>query len=143
MRGVILGVAIAMLATGASAQVTRCGEEFGKWVCRTEQPPAAPQPRPDVIGARMRALADSQSTMDSFNQSYARAVAMRREREAQRAAQVQAQADANLAAERRRLEAIEIVKGYIAAKQCADAQRVAAEYFGEKGRADAAELCPS
>lgn len=132
MRGVILGVAIAALATGASAQVTRCGEEFGKWVCRTQ--PSQP---------RAYQFTDP---MEAFDRSYERSQRIMKDvREAQaRRAQAQSQAaDEHLAAERRRLEAVEIVKGYIAAKRCAEASRVAYEYFGDRGRSDAEALCPN
>lgn len=36
MRRWIMGAVAALAATGASAQTTTCGEEIGKWVCRTQ-----------------------------------------------------------------------------------------------------------
>lgn len=47
---VILAAALALVATGAAAQTTVCGPEFGKWVCRTQAPP------PNIYGQGMAAF---------------------------------------------------------------------------------------
>lgn len=49
MKGA-LALAIALSATGAAAQTTSCGMEFGKWVCRSR--PA--QAQPNFMGAFMQ-----------------------------------------------------------------------------------------
>ena len=156
MRTMINATAVAilsMLGTVATAYaqetVTRCSYEFGKYVCRSEQASRRSDPM--------------QAGQDSFDRAYKRTQQMRDDAEARRAASAeQREADARaaaqqaadrtqaetrsvdqrLAAERQRLEAIEIVKRYIAAGQCADAKRVALEFFGAQGEHDATELCP-
>lgn len=47
---VILAAVLTLAATGASAQTSVCGWEFGKWVCRTQAPP------PNIYGAGMAAF---------------------------------------------------------------------------------------
>ena len=126
MRGVILAGLIAASATDATAQVTRCGEEFGKWVCRTERP----REQPNIVQDGQRAFGDA----------YARGQQMQQDQAPARQAQAQSAED-RLALDRRRVESVEVVKGYIASGQCEDARRLAGEYYGARGVADVNALC--
>lgn len=87
------------------------------------------------------------NVMDSMAQGYALGAAIRRDAEARRAAQPAPAPPlverSPLDQERERLEAVDIVKGYIRAGMCEDARRVALQYFGQKGEDDARELCPN
>jgi len=126
------------IASPALAQTTTCGWEMGKWVCRTPQPRAAPnQIFNDGQRAFQQGYENGQAMMDSFRRNQAAA----QEARAEQSRAQQQEADARLAVDRRRLESIEIVKGYIAANMCDDARRVANENFGADGIRQVNELC--
>lgn len=153
--GTRLALALSIIGGTAHGQVTSCGEELGKWVCRT-QPELRRSAPFNTYEASRNMVRDGQ---DAFDRAYERTDQMFHDAEAARSAraqqaefaarqqaQSQAQqqaADQTLADERRRVEALEIVQRYISAGQCGDAKRVATQYFGERGAHDAEELCPT
>ena len=57
----LLVAALVALASPAGAQVTKCGTEFSKWVCRTEQP----RPRVDLFDVTRQAQENTQRMMDA------------------------------------------------------------------------------
>lgn len=157
-KGWVLGLLVLVSATPASAQVTKCGWELGKWVCRTNDPP----PRPDIMGAGSRAFDEGYQRSQRLFDDYARA---RAEAEARRAAQQSAAVDGELQAlelrraraaaeeaeerarvarmERERQDGIEAVRRLIEAGNCVGAISLAKLNFGERGERDARELCPN
>src|SRR4051812_4876220 len=90
---------IAALATPAFAQesVTSCQMELGRYVCRTR----APQSRPDIMDAGRQGQEDMQRFLD-HSQNQREAAVSARQRANDEAA------ERRLAADRRRVESIEI-----------------------------------
>lgn len=68
-KAVILGLACALAAAPAMAQTTKCGWEFGKWVCRTAQAPA----QADIVGAGAQAYRDTDAMIQSTQRRQAEA----------------------------------------------------------------------
>lgn len=115
---------LALVATPAAAQTTRCGWEFGKWVCRTEQP----RPRLDPLAGAQQGYEQSQRMMDDFRRARAANV------EAQRQAEADRQAASAQITEGRVAEAIR-------AGRCEDAKNIALDAVRIDLAESAARLC--
>lgn len=155
-------------ATQAQQTVTRCTYEFGTYVCRSDAPARRPldylEQSQRVLEAGRQGQDDAQRRWDQIQGTINARRAQKQEAEqaqrdadanfiaaenARNATEARAKAEAQtssvddrLSLERQKLEAIDIVKRYIAAGHCDDARRVAYEFFGTKGAQDATELCP-
>lgn len=114
MRGWLIGGLFAALAaTGAQAQVSRCGWEFGKWVCRADQ-------------ARPDASTIFQQGQDAYQRSYDQMERQRRDREDAQAYRTEASRQALDAAKAEHRQALEnTVAQAVREGRCADAKDMA------------------
>jgi hypothetical protein len=168
-RGFCLA-AVLFLAGPAEAQVTKCGWEFGKWVCRTTGAPGTQSgANGDWLSNVQAGAAFANEMSDRIRQGQARAAEEARQAQAAEAeSRVNRQseaADAELRAleirkaraeaeeaeeraklarlDRERQESVEAVRRLIDAGNCAEAAALARLNFGERGERDAKELCPT
>ena len=118
-RVLLCTLALMSVSIPASAQVTSCGWEMGRWVCR----PAGPQPAPDIVGNAQRAGREASEQMD-------RLFEMRHAREMEQAELRQAQRSAVFNAEKHDLEVNEMIARYEAIGRCAEAEQLARDELG-------------
>lgn len=108
-----------LTASSAAAQTTRCGPEFGQWVCHTEQP----RDRPNIYESSRDTM---KSNRDAFDAAYERQQRFQQDAVAQQRARAEAGRrayEAQQQTDRRMLE--EQVTKFVSEGRCDDAKATA------------------
>lgn len=133
-RAAFLSLAVLAVATGAQAQVTRCGVELGVYTCRTEQPNQ--NTSASVFQAGQEAFQRSQAQQQQFRQNLIANQAARAE--ADRQAQAMRQQQAAVERQDAQRATASRVANAVAAGQCEEAKRIALVELADVQLADAA-----